>query len=172
LALSKEPAMDRDQGDQQRASMRASDADRERFVEALRQHHADGRLTTEELTERNERAYATRTFGDLDALAVDLPPVGPPAPRPAPPAPGGSPGYSGPPPAGRPPAGTRPEARTALYRSILWFGSLTVFMIIVWGMTNFGGYFWPIWPILGFAIAIGWQVFNVYGPRPPDQRRP
>jgi Domain of unknown function (DUF1707) len=63
--------MDRDPGDQRRASLRASDADRERFVEAPRQHHVDGRLTTEELA---ERAYAARTLVDLDALATDLPP--------------------------------------------------------------------------------------------------
>jgi len=164
--------MDRDAGDQRRASLRASDADRERFVEALRQHHVDGRLTTEELTERTERAAAARTLGDLDALATDLPPLGPPAPRPAPPAHAGSPEYAGPPPAGRPPGVTRAAARAALYRSILWFGGLAVLMVVIWAMTNFGGYFWPIWPILGFAVAIGWQAFNVYGSRPPDQRRP
>ncbi|HSK38095.1 MAG TPA: DUF1707 domain-containing protein [Actinomycetota bacterium] len=44
--------MDRDPGDQRRASLRASNADRERFVEALRQHHTDGRLTTDQLAER------------------------------------------------------------------------------------------------------------------------
>jgi hypothetical protein len=75
--------MDQDPGDQRRASLRASDADRERFVEALSQHHADGRLTTEELAERTERAYAARTLGDLDALATDLPPLQPPARAPA-----------------------------------------------------------------------------------------
>jgi hypothetical protein len=72
--------MDRDPADQRRASLRAADADRERFVEALRQHHVDGRLTAEELANRTERAYAARTFGDLDALASDLPPLHPPAP--------------------------------------------------------------------------------------------
>ena len=71
--------MDRDQGDQRRASLRASDADREELVEQLRRHHADGRLTLEELTERTERAYAARTLGDLDALATDLPSVQRPA---------------------------------------------------------------------------------------------
>ena len=76
--------MDRDPGDRRRASLRASDADREQFVEALRRHHAEGRLTTEELSERTERAYAARTFGDLDALATDLPPIQPPAPASAP----------------------------------------------------------------------------------------
>ena len=66
--------MDREPRDQRRASLRASDADREQFVEQLRQHHAEGRLTVEELTERTGRAYAARTLGDLDALATDLPP--------------------------------------------------------------------------------------------------
>jgi Domain of unknown function (DUF1707)/2TM domain len=162
--------MDRDPGDQRRASLRASDADREQFVAALRQHHAEGRLTTEELAERTERAYAARTFGDLDALATDLPPLRPAAPRPAPPGPAGPPGAAGPPPGGRHP--TQAAAKAALYRSILWFGGLGIVLVVIWAMTNFGGYFWPIWPILGFAIAIGWQAFNVYGPRPPGERRP
>ena len=70
--------MDGDPGDQRRASLRASDADRERFVETLRQHHVDGRLTADELAERTERAYAARTLGDLDTLATDLPPLSPP----------------------------------------------------------------------------------------------
>ena len=59
--------MDREPGDQRRATLRASDADRERVVEQLRQHHVEGRLTVEELSERTERAYAARTLGDLDA---------------------------------------------------------------------------------------------------------
>jgi Domain of unknown function (DUF1707)/2TM domain len=183
--------MDREPGDQRRASLRASDADREQFVEALRRHQAEGRLTTEELAERTERAYAARTFGDLDALATDLPPLWPPtsASRQAPPGHAGPPGASrapgdgrpagyggpvapGPPPGGRPPAPTQAEAKAALYRSVLWFGGLAVFLVVIWAMTNFGGYFWPIWPILGFAIAVGWQAFNVYGPRPPGQPRP
>ena len=82
--------MEREPGDQRRASLRASDADREQFVETLRQHHADGRLTLEELTERTGRAYTARTLGDLDALATDLPPLHPPAgSREAAPAPAG-----------------------------------------------------------------------------------
>ena len=55
--------------------LRASDAERERAAESLRQHHADGRLTTEEFEERTERAYAATTLGDLDKLFGDLPRV-------------------------------------------------------------------------------------------------
>src|SRR5436190_15763504 len=52
---------------------RASDAERERAAEALRRHHADGRLDMEELEERTERVYAAKTLGDLDQLFADLP---------------------------------------------------------------------------------------------------
>ncbi len=57
------------------AWLRASDADRERTVAALRRHVADGRISVEEFSERSAAAYAARTFGDLDAVTADLPPV-------------------------------------------------------------------------------------------------
>lgn len=52
---------------------RASDAERERAADALRRHHADGRLSTDELEERIGRAYAATKLGDLDQLFSDLP---------------------------------------------------------------------------------------------------
>jgi len=53
--------------------MRASDADRERLVEQLREHHAAGRLTLDEFEERMRKAYESRTYGDLRTLTRDLP---------------------------------------------------------------------------------------------------
>ena len=53
--------------------LRASDADRDRTVAALREHVAEGRLTLEEFDERSERAYAARTLRELAALQTDLP---------------------------------------------------------------------------------------------------
>jgi hypothetical protein len=70
-----------------RAGLRASDADRERAVELLRGHAAVGRLTVEELDDRCSRAFAARTFGELDALTADLPPIAPPPAAVPPPAP-------------------------------------------------------------------------------------
>jgi hypothetical protein len=55
------------------AELRASDADRERTVAALRHHASVGRLTLEELDQRSERAYAAGTLSDLAALQADLP---------------------------------------------------------------------------------------------------
>lgn len=53
--------------------LRASDADRERIVEKLRQSAAEGRLTMEEFEQRMSAAYAAKTFGELAALTADLP---------------------------------------------------------------------------------------------------
>src|ERR1700759_4233160 len=53
----------------------ASDADRERVVNLLREHHAEGRLDLEEFHERLNAAYAAKTIGDLDALLADLPAI-------------------------------------------------------------------------------------------------
>ncbi|HEY6775995.1 MAG TPA: DUF1707 domain-containing protein [Thermoleophilaceae bacterium] len=53
--------------------LRASDGDRERAVDELRAHAADGRLTVEELEERVQRALAARTLGELADLTRDLP---------------------------------------------------------------------------------------------------
>jgi hypothetical protein len=55
------------------SGLRASDADRERVAEALRRHHLDGRLDTDELQERLDRCYAARTAGELAPLLEDLP---------------------------------------------------------------------------------------------------
>ena len=53
--------------------MRAGDADRERLVEQLREHHAAGRLTLDEFDERMTKAYAAKTYGELRTLTRDLP---------------------------------------------------------------------------------------------------
>lgn len=62
--------------------VRASDADRDRAVEALAAASAEGRLSLEEYSERSEAALIASTLGDLASLTADLPAVGlPPAPH-------------------------------------------------------------------------------------------
>lgn len=53
--------------------MRASDADRDRIAAILRDAHAEGRLTQDELMERLESTYDARTYQDLDQVILDLP---------------------------------------------------------------------------------------------------
>ena len=109
--------------DAERRDVRASDAERERVVEALRGHAQSGRLTSEELEQRVEAALAATTRADLDALQRDLPT------------------------APRPPAAVRRERTHG--PGLL---PIALLLIAIWAFTG-AGYFWPIWPLLWFAFA-------------------
>jgi hypothetical protein len=54
--------------------VRASDADRERTLSALREHTAAGRLSLDEFAERAASVYAARTIQELATTTADLPP--------------------------------------------------------------------------------------------------
>ena len=58
-----------------RGSMRASHADREEVIEALKDAFVHRRLTKDELDARAGRALAARTYAELAALTADIPPV-------------------------------------------------------------------------------------------------
>ncbi|MDA0565863.1 DUF1707 domain-containing protein [Streptomonospora sp. S1-112] len=60
--------------------IRASDADRDRVIERLREAVAEGRLTPQEHEERLDALYRAKTVGELAVVTRDLP------------APGGGPG--------------------------------------------------------------------------------
>jgi hypothetical protein len=61
-------------GPERDGGIRASDRDRERAVQVLRDAHAEGRLDLGEFMERTSAAYAARTWGELAGLTTDLPP--------------------------------------------------------------------------------------------------
>ena len=58
-----------------RGPMRASHADREQVIEALKDAFVHGRLTKDELDARAGRALAARTCAELDAVTADIPRV-------------------------------------------------------------------------------------------------
>ncbi|MEU0163696.1 DUF1707 domain-containing protein [Streptomyces sp. NPDC006261] len=66
-------------------SIRASDADRDRIADILREAMAEGRLTADEHAERVDLVYRAKTVGELQPLVRDLPAASSgAAPRPGP----------------------------------------------------------------------------------------
>jgi hypothetical protein len=131
--------------------LRASDADRERIVNLLREHHAEGRLTVEEFHDRLNAAYAAVTNGDLDALTHDLPGIDlyrlPSASlRPAPP---GTGNWA---PARRRDSSVARQAAQWAARSVV-----TSVLAVAWLLVGVisGGLAWLPWFLL---IAIPWAV--------------
>jgi hypothetical protein len=103
---------------------RVSDAEREKLAQTLREHAAQGRLSVDELSERLDRAYAARTQGELSALVADLPSVPP-----------------------------RARRRPALQGELAAYVAVNLMLIVIWAVTG-AGYFWPIWPLLGWGIGL------------------
>ena len=44
---------------------------------------------------------------------------------------------------------------------------VTAVLLVIWAVTG-GGYFWPIWPMLGMSIALLVALWRAFGPL-PDQ---
>src|SRR5580658_8418001 len=66
--------------------LRASHADRERVIDALKTAFADGRLDKDELDARVGQALAARTYADLATVTAGIPAVPAKAPQPRRPA--------------------------------------------------------------------------------------
>ena len=140
--------------------LRAADADRAAVATLLGEQMSAGRLTVAEYDERLARAYAARTYGELEALTADLP---------------------------RPTAQARPDTRGAVHRvpACGWSGGASremawrnwavtaVIVLTVWTATVIGSgefrYFWPIWVIGPWGAVLLAQTLGRRGP--DDVRR-
>jgi hypothetical protein len=124
--------------------VRAADADRAAVAAVLGQHMSVGRLTVEEYDERLTRAYAARTYGELDDLTADLPATGKAhAPEPARQDDAARARACG------PVAG--PWGRGAARSSWRAWLSTALIVLTVWLATSIAAgqliYFWPVWVI-------------------------
>jgi hypothetical protein len=108
--------------------VRASDAEREETVESLRRHAGDGRLDVEELDRRITAAYAAKTHGELNRLTHDLPRERRSRPR----------------------SRARRDGFPEHLRSYLQVMAL---LVVIWALSG-AGYFWPIWPMVGWGFFV------------------
>jgi Domain of unknown function (DUF1707) len=133
--------------------VRASDQERERVAQEIREHYAAGRLTEEELDERVQSAYRAQTHEQLQALMADLPQL--PATA----------------------AQQRAELvarRRHLQRRLLQQtgGGLGLFVlcVVVWAASGAHGQFWPVWVALVTVLPLLRNGWRLYGPAPELDR--
>ena len=113
--------------------VRIGDAERDRVIDQLADHHAAGRLTLAEFEDRMAAASTARTGADLAVLTADLP-------------------ASTAPPAVRSPA--RPAARgLRLDPAVRTYLAVMALLWVIWLVTG-AGYPWPVWPMLGWGIGV------------------
>ena len=131
--------------------LRVSDEDRDRTAALLREHHALGRLTPEEFSDRLDKTFAAKTIGDIDALLRDLPVIDlyrlPDAkltrqPR---------------------QAQVRPVRRVSGAWRAAWGVYFTVNLIclVVWVLGTPGGYPWFLWVAGPWGAALAGTYFTL-----------
>ncbi|HSJ45237.1 MAG TPA: DUF1707 domain-containing protein [Euzebyales bacterium] len=111
--------------------LRASDTERERIIELLRRHTADGRLTLEEFEQRVGEALAATTRADLGPVLRDLPPLQP-----------------------VPPHATRPTPVRVRWPSALDGGAVLRTVAVVAAVTVVLASGWQLWWIVFPLIAV------------------
>ena len=127
--------------------MRAADADRTAVAGVLGEHMAAGRLTLDEYDERLARAYAARTYGELEALTADLP---------------ATTTREG----ARTPASAGDEGGTWDGDPHSWRSWATTSLIVlaIWAAISLASwellYFWPIWVIGPWGVVLLVQSFT------------
>ena len=148
--------------------LRAADADRAAVADVLGQHMSAGRLTLEEFDERLTRAYAAKTFGELDELTADLPAVH--AERTPEPVPQDAPERR-PATACGPAWGHESDMRSS-WRAWL---STALIVITIWAATSLASweihYFWPVWVIGPWgAVLLAQTITGGRGDREKPRR--
>ena len=48
---------------------------------------------------------------------------------------------------------------------VLMYVSVNTFLVVIWAVTG-AGFFWPIFPILGWGIGVVANAWDVYGRKP------
>jgi uncharacterized membrane protein len=147
--------------------MTVPEADRERTIAHLREQMAEGRLDLDEYGVRLDEAYQDVSVEELQHALRELPvpPLVAPAPPPqAPPPPAAAPAARPRPPASPAPMGVHhPHAGKAAH--IAWkthlgtYLSVNLMLVMIWLLTMPGGYFWPIWPMMGWGVGLASHGF-------------
>jgi Domain of unknown function (DUF1707) len=125
--------------------LRASDADREQAIDALKAAFAQGRLSKSELVHRAGQALESRTYAELAGATAGIPAGRAPAPAPRPPAPP------------RPPT---PPARAGRvnWKVVAWVVSVIILapaLGFAFFATYYGSFFILLFLGFGAATALG-----------------
>jgi Domain of unknown function (DUF1707)/2TM domain len=119
---------------------RAGDAERDQTITLLGDAAAEGYLTLDELDERTSAALTARSIGDLTGLLHDLPPekraLRPERTR---------------------SANANSEAKNAIRGELMTYLRVMAVLVMIWLIVAIAAgawYFWPVWPALGWGVAL------------------
>lgn len=63
----------------------------------------------------------------------------------------------------------RIEDKRGLTAHILAYVMVNMLLVVTWSMTG-AGFFWPVFPLLGWGIGLAFHVWDYYWPGPGEQQ--
>jgi hypothetical protein len=130
--------------------MRAGDSERQAVADRLKAALDEGRLDLHEYDERLQRAYAAKTYGDLNGLVTDLPGTIPAQrsrlePRQPPSAP-------------QPATGGQETHRSGGRPFLTSYGGVVLVCVVIWAISCLSSgefvYFWPGWMLIPLLFGL------------------
>jgi 2TM domain-containing protein len=66
---------------------------------------------------------------------------------------------------------TQLRKKRGLQAHALAYLMVNLFLNAVWLLTTPGGFYWPIFPLVGWGIGLAFNVWDVYSPDRPTEER-
>ena len=60
---------------------------------------------------------------------------------------------------------TQLKRKRAFRNQIVMFVLVNAMLVVIWAVSD-SGFFWPIFPIVGWGIGLGAQAYGIYGEKP------
>ncbi len=61
------------------------------------------------------------------------------------------------------------KKRRDFYGHLLVYALVNAFLVVIWALTDVHGFFWPVFPIVGWGIGVVMNAWDVYGRREIDE---
>ena len=136
---------------------RFTETDRDKIAGRLRDAFADGRLDQPEFSSRLDQLYTVQTYGELEPLVRDLPPVRTYQ------TPSNVQDVAAPAPGQFPERQRNKQAQQHGLRNVGGFTGVVLINVVIWFVIGLGNgghwpHFWPVWLLIPWAIIAMGQL--------------
>jgi fatty acid desaturase len=60
----------------------------------------------------------------------------------------------------------RIKAKREFSQHVVAYVVVNAALVAIWATTNSDGYFWPVWPMLGWGVGLAFHAYTTFGERP------
>lgn len=66
---------------------------------------------------------------------------------------------------------TRLRKKREFYQHLVAYAVINLSLVAIWLLTTPGGFFWPVFPLLGWGIGIIFHALDTFAPASPSEKR-